>query len=123
MLVERSSSALTLSLAVTSTMHGAAPSSECARCGAGAGCSAIKYQSLSQVAETSITIPGIKYVVDTGRVKVNPKPETHNSKPKTQDPRPKIHDQNSKSQIPNPKSKSPELKIQNPRAQKKKPKP
>ena len=38
--------------------------------------------SRSQVAETSITIPGIKYVVDTGRVKVNPNPETLTPNPK-----------------------------------------
>ena len=31
---------------VASTMRRAAPSSGCARCGAGAGCSAMKYQSL-----------------------------------------------------------------------------
>jgi len=34
---------------VTSTMRRAAHPSGCARCGAGAGCSAIKYQSLSRV--------------------------------------------------------------------------
>ena len=41
---------------VTSTMRRAAHPSGCARCGAGAGCSAIKYQSLTSV-ETGRALP------------------------------------------------------------------
>ena len=104
---------------VTRTMRRAAHPSGCARCGAGAGCSAINYQSLWQVLAVG-TQDGRMRLLSTESWEerfnvrhasraVRPKPETRNPRPETRSPKPEIRNPKPETRNPMPETRNPKL--------------